>query len=455
MKLLPLEEVVQRLDRVVESSPCAETELVWIEIVRAGVSTGTRDPVPPHAEATVLVRVREAGRIGVYQTGAGSVGELSSAVRQALGQSRGRAPSSWRCPPAPARERVETGTQRVDREVATMEPEAARQRLERLAREGESARFDWTVGRVVLANSRGLAQQAAATCISLQVKCAGSAGAGTAGAGTAGVGRAAAAARSFEALHPETIFDRARKRHADELHEPPELPPGETAVVLSPEAVISLLELLNYHALSARSFRQSTSVLRDAVGRQIFDPGLTLIDDGTREAGLPFPFDLCGYTKKAVELVRDGKLLTPAVDQELARSLDLPPTPHAVAVGDSRPSHLWARAEGVDEQELLRRADDGLWIGWLDRTECFDATNGRFRTLARGVRRIEKGRLRRGVPDLLWEGALPDVLSRFLAVGDEPVCLPVEDGFRGGISAPAVALPAGTGRLEALAPSSR
>lgn len=445
MKLLPLEEVVHRLDRVVESSPCTETELVWIEIVRAGVSTGSRDLVPPHAETSVLVRVREAGRIGVYQTGAGSVGELSSSVRQALGQSRAGAPSSWRCPPAPAQERVETGTQRVDREIATLEPEAARQRLERLAREGESARFDWTVGRVVLANSRGLTQQAAATCISLQVKC----------PGTAGVGRAAAAARSFDRLHPETVFDRARKRHAGELRDPTEGPLQELPLVLSPEATISLLELLNYQALSARSFRQGTSVLRDAVGRQVFDPGLTLIDDGTQEAGLPFPFDLCGYAKKPVELVRNGKLLTPAVDHDLAQRLELPPTPHAVAVEDSRPSHLEARAEGVDQQELLRRADDGLWIGWLQRTECFDASNGRFRTLARGVRCIEKGRLGRGVPDLLWEGALPDVFSRFVAVGEEPVCLPVEDGFRGGISAPAVALPAGTGRVEVLAPSSR
>lgn len=445
MKLLALEEVVHRLDEVLERSPCDETELVWIELVRSTASTGRGPDIPPHAEATVLVRVREAERIGVYQTGAGTVGELCNAVRQALGQTRIELPEAWRCPPAPSEERIEPTDELVDREIAELEPERAQERLTRLAREGESAVLDWTVGRLVLGNSRGLRQQAAATSASLEVRC----------PGRVGAGRAAAAARCLEALDPESIFARARHRHAKEAEEPEgpieDLLPDRAPVVLSPEAVVSLLGQLNHHALSTRSFRHNSSVLRDAVGKEVFDPDLTLVDDGTRTAGgprglgLPFPFDLFGYAKRPVEMVRDGTFLTPAVDRDLEARMGHPQTPHAVAQEDSRPSHLWMQAGELGEEELLELGEGGVWIGWLDHTECFDAPNGRFRTRARGVRRITDARLGPGVPDLLWEGELTEVLETFAGVGRERVCLAVEDGFRGGITAPGVALPAAPG----------
>lgn len=457
-KLLSLDEVVDRLDEVLERSPCDETELVWVELVRSAASTRGVPDIPPHSEASVLVRVREAERIGVYQTGAGTVGELCNAVRQTLGQTRVELPSAWRCPPAPPEEHIESCEELVDREIAGLEPDSARERLSALAREGESAALDWTVGRMVLANSRGLRQQAAATAVSLEVRCPGGEGAG----------RAAAAARSLQVLDPEGVFERARRRQPDPTAEPAsavaEILPDRTPVVLSPEAVISLLALLNHHALSTRSFHYDRSMLRNAVGHEAFDPGLTLVDDGTGGGattngspedgagadgspalGLPFPFDLFGYAKRPVEMVRAGTFVTPAVDRELAARLKLPPTPHAVAQEDSRPSHLWMQPGELGEEELLELGDGGVWIGWLDHTECFDAPGGRFRTRARGVRRIDGGRLGPGLPDLRWEGELGEILERFAGIGRERVCLAMEDGFRGGITAPGVVLPAAPG----------
>jgi len=438
MKLLPLEEVVHRLEWVISSSPCDETELVWVEIVRASVSDRDRENTPPHAEATVLVRVRDAERIGVYQTGAGTVGELSNAVRQALGQTRIESPSSWRCPPAPPDEKVEVNGVAVDRELAGLEPQAARELLGSLCRPGEAARLDWNVGRVVLANSRGLQQQAAATSVVLEARCPGS----------AGTGRAAAAARSFAALDREEVFARARRRRADRGDDDGSEVGWHAPLVLSPEAVIALLALLNQHALSARSFHEGTSVLQDAVGKQIFDPELTLVDDGMRSGqgaqGLPFPFDLFGYGKRPVEMIRDSRLQTPAVDQELAEQLDLPPTPHGVAQEDSRASHLWMDAGSLSDRELFELADGGLWIGWLEHLECLDAAHGRFRARARGTRRIVGGELGAGIPDMTCRGSFPEIFERLAGVGRETVCLPVEDGFRGGIVAPAIALPEGS-----------
>lgn len=437
---LPLAEVVERLHGAVEQSPGDQTEIVWVEVVHTAVSGHSAEETPTHTEATVLVRVRDGGRIGAYQTVPGTTGELSAAVRQALGQSRVRPPGPWRSPPAPPSERLQPADDLVDRELATLEAEDAHQRLADLLDTGERGRLAWAVGRMVMANSLGLEQQAAATCATLEVDVASPAG--------SKAGRAAASARSLEDLAMDRVVARARRRHPGE-GEPDgaSLPGNPVPVVLAPEAAIAWLALINHHALSSRSFRLATSCLRSRLGRSITAPGVRLVDDGTRPDGLPFPFDLYGWAKRPVALVAGGRFETPAVDRRLADELGLDPTPHAVAFTDSRASHLFLEAVGEDdgeagetEEHLLARADGGVWIGALERPECYDAPEGRFQARVPGARRIEGGRLAAPLPELVWEDTLPRSLGALLALGREPLTLAREDGFRGGITAPAVCL---------------
>jgi predicted Zn-dependent protease len=422
-----------RLDAVVEGSPCDETEVVWIEVVRSEVSSGrVRTPPQPWLETTVLIRVREQGRIGVYRTGGGSGGELAAAVRQALGHSRIQPPSSWASAPAGPEERVEPRSDLVDRELATLDPERARSELTRHTRKGEVGRLAWSVGRVLLVNSRGLRQQAAATSATLLARC----------RRLPGAGRAMISTRGLEDLMPEQIFERARVRCAPEASEgDPGTTEGPLPVVLAPEAVAALLDLLSRQALSAESFKAGTSFCRDRLGERLLDSALTLVDDATDPRGLPFPFDLCGWASRPVEMIRTGEIITPSVDDELAASLGRPRTPHAVSGGELRPCHLFLTPGELGDEELLRRADGGLWIGWLDRLASSATGAGEFRAVAREVRRIRGGELGAAVSDLVWEDTLPRVFGELAGVGRQPVCVAVEDGFRGGVSAPALALP--------------
>lgn len=438
----PLEELVRRLEGVVERSPADETEVVWIDTL-AGLATGSqrrgsRHREDPRRRCTVLVRVRERGRVGFYRTGDASPGELDNAVRQALGQ----AAVGPEGPPLPL---AGTGGPPApqldlhDSTVAELDVATAGELLEAGMEEGDSLVLEWHELRLVTANSRGLARSAAATSVTLRAR---------SGRGP-GAGRAAGSARSLGALAAPRIVERARRRAADG-GEPAALP-EEPVLVLSPEATTALICLLADTALTASSFHEGSSFLAGRLGQQVFDPGLDLVDDGTDPAGLPFPFDLDGWTKRRVVLVEGGVVRSPALDPELSSRLDLTATPHAVGFHEARPDHLLVGGGELEVGDASAPVDgpaDGLWIGELERPRCTDPRKGRFRARARGVRRVEGGTLGAPVADLAWEGRLERVLARLQGLGRERVVV-ARNGALGSCCAPAAVL-APTGGLSPL-----
>jgi predicted Zn-dependent protease len=432
--MVPLDEMVTRLERALASSPADATELVWIEARRGQESNGKRRRDSyEQQERTVLVRVRESGRYGVHRIGACGASDLEHAIRDALAQARLSQPR-----PAPEL-RPEgadgplaggAGTGLHDPEVARMTPARARELVQSLAQRGETVRLGWAEGRVAVANSRGLRRAAEVT----------SAWAAVSAGQDPRAGLAAAASRSLAGLGPSTLLARAQERQAPE-GEIASVPDGPVPLVLSQEAAAGLLELLNRRALTSASFHHGTSSLRGSLGAPVFHPALTLRDDGTDPRGLTFPFDLLGSAKRPLDLIAQGVFLTPAVDERLARELDRPPTPHLVATDEAAPTHLFLlSAEPSADGELLGGADGGLWIAALDPIEGFDPGTLRFRATARGVRRIESGVLGAAVPDLLWEDDLGTLLAGGLKVGTEPVTMALGDGLFGGITAPLLAL---------------
>ena len=112
------------------------------------------------------------------------------------------------------------------------------------------------------------------------------------------------------------------------------------------------------------------------------------------------------------------------------------PVPEDEAVTESETESIGE----LSEEELLRAADGGLWIGWLDQVECFEPSRVQIRAHARGVRRIREGKLAEGLPDLIWEDSLLRAFSNLLGVGSEPVVRISHDRVLGGISTPALAI---------------
>jgi PmbA protein len=432
--LIPVEEMVARLDRALAGSPADETELVWIDARRSQESNGKRRDWDESQERTVLVRVRESGRIGLHRTGLTTLSDLEKAVREALAQARLARPTPPARVPQGAGDPLPEIPGLYDAEIPRLTPARAREVIQRSAEQNEVARLGWAEGRFAVVNSRGLRRTAEVTAVWLEVGC-----------GRApGAGHAAAVARSLAGLDGPAVFARARRRNASPGASDPAPPEAPVPLVLAPEAAAVLLDLLNRHALSSLSFLDGTSFLCERAGQEVFHPDLTLRDDPLAPRGAPFPFDLLGSAKRPMDLVARGVFLGPARGERLAEALDLLPTAHLVAPDEACCAHLALQPGACSEEELLRRAAGGVWVNELEPAEMFAPRALRFRAVARGVRRIgPDGALGPALPDLVWEGCLPALLGRVLGVGNEAVPVvpaPAGDALLGAFSVPLLAL---------------
>jgi predicted Zn-dependent protease len=436
--LLPVEEMVARLERALAGSPAEATELVWIEARRHRETHGKRRDGGEAQERTVLVRVRESGRVGLYRTGLTAPADLEKAVREALAQARLAHPSPAARLAEGAGDPLPAIPGLYDPDIARLTPARAKELLQKTAERSEEARLGWGEGHFAVVNSRGQRRAAEVTAIWLDVSC----------GRTPGSGTAAAVARSLTGLDGPAVFDRARRRHAPDsaVTEPPA---GPIPLALAPEAAASLLDLLNRHAFSSLSFLDGVSCFCDRLGQEVCHPAISLRDNPLAP-GAPFPFDFLGAARRPLDLIERGVFRGPARDERLAHAMNLPPTSNLVAPDEACPSHLTLQP-GEADSELLHRAEGGVWIGELESLEAFDRHALRFRAVARGVRRIENGTLGAALHDLVWEGCLPSLLAKALGVGNAPVSVPAAgDPLLGAVTAPLLVL----AEVDALTPRS-
>jgi PmbA protein len=164
---------------------------------------------------------------------------------------------------------------------------------------------------------------------------------------------------------PAAIGQRAGERAAARLA-PARVAAGPMTVLFDPRVATSLLGHF-IGAITGAAIARKSSFLLDAMGTQVFAPGVTIHDDPLRRRGLRSrAFDGEGLAAAACDFVKDGVLTTWLADSAAARQLGMAPTGHAVrgAAGapGAGPSNLALQSGPRSRDAMIAGVANGVLV---------------------------------------------------------------------------------------------
>ncbi|GAA4028451.1 TldD/PmbA family protein [Sphingomonas rosea] len=295
---------------------------------------------------------------------------------------------------------------------------------------GASAGFGSSV--VALATSTGFAHATSGTHHSLSA----SVVAGSAGALQRDY--ASHSTRYFEDLDaPEAIGRLAGERAVARLN-PGRIESGTYPIFFDPRVATSLLGHF-VAAVTGGAIARKTSFLLDALGQQVFGPGITLRDEPLRKRGLRSrSFDSEGLPCRPLDLVADGVLTTWLASSTDARQLGIQPTGHASrSVGGSPgagPSNLMLLPGSHSREELLASVPKAILVTELI-GQGVNPVTGDYSRGAAGFL-VENGKIGEAVAEITIASNLKDMFRTLIPASDLEL--------RRGIDSPTVLIPAMT-----------
>ncbi|PKP90794.1 MAG: modulator protein [Alphaproteobacteria bacterium HGW-Alphaproteobacteria-16] len=218
---------------------------------------------------------------------------------------------------------------------------------------------------------------------------------------------------------PEVIGRRAGERAVARVN-PGRVRSGPMPVVLDPRVGSGMLGHLAA-AISGSAITRKTSFLLDAMGTQVFAPGIVVRDDPHMPHGLRSrPFDGEGLPVSPLALIDDGVLQSWMLDSAAARQLGLEPTGHASrgiggapAVG---PSNLYMEAGKVPVETLIADITYGVYVTELI-GQGVNTVTGDYSRGAAGFL-IENGEITRPVSEFTVASTLQTMFRELTPAND-------------------------------------
>ncbi|MBV9046330.1 MAG: TldD/PmbA family protein [Alphaproteobacteria bacterium] len=235
----------------------------------------------------------------------------------------------------------------------------------------------------------------------------------------------------------ERDYDQASARHASDLQSPAEVGQnaGERTVKrLNPRKMKSQAVPIVYDprvsssivghlagAIMGNSIARGVSFLKDQMGKAIFAPGITIMDDPHRMRGLRSkPFDGEGVANSKRALVEKGVLRTWLLDCASARQLGLETTGHAARGTGGPPSpsptNLYMENGTLSVKDLIGDIKQGFYVTEMIGMGVNNVT-GDYSRGAAGFW-IENGEIAFPVSEITIAGNLKDMFLHLTPAND-------------------------------------
>ena len=230
------------------------------------------------------------------------------------------------------------------------------------------------------------------------------------------------ATRRVDRIDVEPIVRRACRNALDSLGAEPCGASFRGSVLLSPQAVESLLVGLILFQVNARNAVRRQARWADCLGQRVAAPTLTVVDDGRLPGGVAASaFDREGSPHARLTILEEGKLVSLLHNAYSATALGQQNTGHAAGSAQSvpaiGPTNLTILPGSATKDELVSEIRQGLLVTRFSGN--VDPVSGDFSGVAKGAQLISNGRLERAVTGTLIAGNVFECLETLSGVSRE------------------------------------
>jgi PmbA protein len=315
-----------------------------------------------------------------------------------------------------------------DPQTAEYSPKVRAQVVSEVCRLAESSglnasgAFATGSGEVMIANSQGVNAYFASTTADFQ----------TVVMSENSSGRAHASAWRAADLSGEALGREAVEK-AERGRDPRPVEAVEYTVVLDAYVTEDLLQMLDFHGMSAQSVFEGRSWMNDLVGQKAMSEKISIWDDGLDLTGFPMPFDFEGVPKQRVNIVQQGVVMSPVYDRYTAARMGKTTTGHAMpptfrGMGPLATS-LFMSPGDASLEDMIRSTESGLYITRFWYTRLVHPKGCIITGMTRdGVFMIEHGQITFPVKNLRFTQSYVDALANVEMVGKDTRLLASEFG---------------------------
>ncbi len=217
-----------------------------------------------------------------------------------------------------------------------------------------------------------------------------------------------------------------------------EIEPGVYTVILSPEAVSDILNYTGYTAFNGKMIMEGKSFVCNNRGKKIFPETITVSDDPFDELTMPIPFDLVGYPREKIDLIKDGVIKDGVYDHLTALKYNKKCTgntlPPEHASFGALPFNLVMKKGSNSVEEMISSTKKGIYISRFHYVNILNPMSIQLTGMTRdGTFLIEGGKLGRAIKNMRFNTSVIDMLKAVDMISKERQ---TKSGFIGPVVAP-------------------